>query len=81
MVRRRSPQWVRAMSSQQLHSIGGKLQRERFEGGGISDRQEALWDAVISELEYRRRRSKSIWDTCSCQLCVSPFPEDLLPAR
>lgn len=42
---------------------------------GISDAQEWLWDAVISELEYRRRRDRGRIVACSCMLCIPPFPD------
>lgn len=76
LQRRRSPAWVRAMSDQQLHGLGGKLVREeRY--GGISERQSHLLDSVLSELEYRTRRDlRAGMRSCSCELCMSPFVED-----
>jgi hypothetical protein len=41
----------------------------------LSESQEWLWRAVISELEYRWRTTSGL-QRCSCMLCVPPFPED-----
>lgn len=70
--RRRSPAWVRQMDARQLHATAGKLQRLRATDG-VSVRQEWLWDALISELEYRRRREKDPWKMCLCEFCCDPF--------
>lgn len=73
-TRRRSPGWVRAYSSPALHGLALKLMRMRT-SEGISDAQEWLWDAVVSELEYRRRRALGTVQACSCMLCIPPFPD------
>jgi hypothetical protein len=39
----------------------------------LSDAQEWLWDAVVSELEYRHRQAPPL-KRCSCLLCLAPFP-------
>ena len=41
----------------------------------LTDRQEWLWLACISELEYRQRHMSSAWPRCACELCCQPFPE------
>lgn len=70
-VRRRSPMWMRDMPSLALHRLGGKLLNDD-KAQGLTTRQEALWEAVTSELEYRNRR-RIIADRCMCLLCVGPF--------
>lgn len=72
LTRRRSPGWVRAYSSPALHGLALRLMNLR-RGENLSDAQEWLWDAVISELEYRRRRALGTVKACSCMLCVPPF--------
>lgn len=74
-TRRRSPGWVRDMTDRELHQVGFRFQWDRREQD-LSDRQEWLYDAVCSELEYRRRSARPTWKACSCELCFSPFPED-----
>lgn len=74
LTRRRSPGWIRAYSSRSLHGLAMRLMNLRS-GEDLSDAQEWLWDAVISELEYRRRRDLGRVRACSCMLCVPPFPE------
>ncbi len=39
----------------------------------LSNAQEWLYDALISELEYRRRNAIPGWTACSCYLCSDPF--------
>jgi len=39
----------------------------------LSPAQEWLFDAIVAELEFRRRRCRPIWTSCSCWLCVPPF--------
>jgi len=73
-TRRRSPWWVREMTSLSLHRLAGKLYNE-FRTDGITAEQSKLLDAVISELEYRQRRLCAP-DRCTCMFCCSPFPED-----
>lgn len=41
----------------------------------LTGRQEWLWDACISELEYRQRREVNAGQRCSCELCIPPFPD------
>jgi hypothetical protein len=73
-TRRRSPGWVRAYHSRGLHALAFRLMDLR-RSADLSERQEWLWDAVISELEYRRRtHPRPAW-ACACQLCVPPFPD------
>lgn len=73
-LRRRSPQWVRELTSRECHGIALKLHRGRT-SADLSDAQEWLWEAVISELEYRWRHPSTEWFWCSCELCCPPFPE------
>lgn len=75
LERRRSPGWVRAMSDRELHQIGFRFQHQRQEQD-LSRQQEWLFDAVVSELEYRRRHARPTWSACSCELCFSPFPDE-----
>jgi hypothetical protein len=39
----------------------------------LTERQEWLYDSLISELEHRRRNAKPGWTACSCYLCTDPF--------
>lgn len=71
--RRRSPRYVREWSSKALHAVAMKMNRERT-SGDLSEHQEWLFDAIVSELEYRRRQTRPVWRACSCFLCVPPFP-------
>lgn len=73
-TRRRSPGWIRAYSSTSLHGLALRLMNLRT-SEDLSDAQEWLWDAVISELEYRRRRARGSLQACSCMLCIPPFPD------
>jgi len=69
---------VRAKSSEELHALGGRLfNLSRTQD--LSSRQEWLWDALQSELQYRRRRGLP-GRFCVCALCVGPFVDDLEPA-
>lgn len=45
----------------------------------LSPAQEWLYDGLVSELEYRNRQARHMWDMCSCELCVPPFEEYLPP--
>jgi len=74
VARRRSPLWVRQLTSQKVHGIATKLQHEQRQHD-LSERQEWLWDCLISELEYRARREPRWWLRCSCELCAPPFPD------
>ena len=73
-TRRRSPGWVRAYASPALHGLALKLMR-LGEREDLSDAQEWLWSAVVSELEYRRRTERNPWLKCSCMLCIPPFED------
>lgn len=72
LLRRRSPLWVREATTRALHGIALKMNHGRtlFE---LSDPQEWLWDAIISELEWRNAHPLEFGLRCSCYLCVSPF--------
>jgi hypothetical protein len=72
-ARRRSPSWVRETASPALHSIVARFNRDRA-SADLTDAQEWLWDACISELEYRRRHCRPAWKACACQYCLPPFP-------
>lgn len=78
-VRRRSPGWVRDMSSRELHAIAERFNRLR-PSQDLSERQEWFYDAIVSELEYRRRVARPSWSACACYLCLGPFDFDELPA-
>lgn len=70
--RRRSPAWLRRRSRDELHAMAHYLLRYQ-EGADLSEPQEWLWDALISELEYRWRNTKPAWRRCPCGLCHPPF--------
>lgn len=73
--RRRAPYWVRSLTDQALHGLALKTQRS-FEVGWISDRQEWMLEACISELEYRARRdARAGIKACVCQMCCGPFDD------
>lgn len=74
LKRRRSPYWIREYDSKALHGLALRLMNQQT-GRDLSERQEWLWEAVVSELEYRRRNERNPWLVCSCQLCVPPFPD------
>jgi len=73
---RRSPLWVRECDDRELHQIAFRLQHER-EVDVLSDAQEWLFDALVSELEYRRSNARWPERRCSCSLCFGPFDFDL----
>jgi hypothetical protein len=73
-LRRRSPLWVRQMPGNSLHGLALRLMTESTRHD-LSDGQEWLWSAVISELEWRNRQRAPL-ERCSCELCVQPFPDD-----
>lgn len=77
-TRRRSPQWVRDLDSRVLHAMAFRFNADR-QSEDLSDAQEWLYDALISELEYRHRRATNIRDRCSCELCLPPFTDWLPP--
>ncbi len=70
--RRRSPLWVRDMPSNSLHGLALRLMRDG-ESEDLSDAQEWLWSACISELEYRHRSAPKGEQRCACMLCIPPF--------
>lgn len=70
--RRRSPRWVRDLDSDTLHAIATRFLSLQTTAD-LSERQEWLWTALISELEYRRARTSPAWRKCNCALCVAPF--------
>lgn len=72
--RRRSPGYVRQWSSSALHALAMKMNLDRS-SGDLSEAQEWLFDACVSELEYRRRRTRPVWRCCSCFLCLPPFKD------
>lgn len=76
LPRRRSPGWVRAMSSREIHAVAFRFNWERQESD-LSEPQEWLYDALVSELEYRRRNARWPESRCSCELCVNPFEFDI----
>jgi hypothetical protein len=71
-TRRRSPSWVREMSDREVHSIAFRLNYQRQQED-LSGPQEWLYDALVSELAYRRRRARWPERRCSCELCWGPF--------
>lgn len=73
-LRRTAPQYVRCMTSRELHGIAGRFQREQMLYD-LSERQWWLWEQVLNELEYRWTATRPVWRRCSCLFCVPPFPE------
>jgi hypothetical protein len=71
-ARRRSPMWVRELPRHTLHAMAERFNRDRV-SADLSNAQEWLYDALISELEYRRRNASPGWSACSCYLCSDPF--------
>lgn len=76
--RRRSPWWVRSMTSQALHGLAGRLQRIEYRGvDPLSGGQDWLLDAAISELTWRSKQARrSRRPSCTCHFCFedeSPF--------
>jgi len=57
-----------------VHGIAFRLMQEE-RTADISDRQEWLWNACISELEWRHVNEPRFLKRCSCELCVPPFPD------
>lgn len=70
--RRRSPRWVRESSSETLHAIAHRFLNMQ-ESVDLTERQEWLWNALVSELEYRWRTTRPSWQRCACGLCRPPF--------
>ncbi len=68
-MRRRST-WVvvRSHSGKALHALAGRLFRERMEHD-LTVGQEALWDQIIAELEWRSARRRRGFEWCTCALC------------
>ena len=62
---------VRQSSSERLHSLAGRLQRQRW-GPGLSKGQEQLWTQIVAELVYRSARKRRWCQRCSCYLCRAP---------
>ncbi len=73
-LRRRSPLWVREMPGNSLHGLALRLMSDSTRQD-LTDGQEWLWSAVISELEYRHRAARPE-ARCACELCIPPFPGD-----
>lgn len=74
--RRKSPQYVREMTRAQLHGTAMKFQRQR-QNDGLSASQEWLWDAIISELEWRHLHQLDGQERCFCELCWVPYWADM----
>lgn len=82
-VRRRSPLWVRDLDRRQLHGLTQRLIND-FSTVGLSERQDWLLDACLSELSYRRRRATNPWTSCHCELCfleLEDEPADVVVER
>lgn len=74
--RRRSPLWVRRLDDRVVHALAFRLNSQRT-SEDLSEAQEWLFDACVSELEYRHRQSGPGRLRCSCALCLPPFVEYL----
>lgn len=66
--RRKSPLWVRESTHRELHGIAGRLVLEQHHHE-LSRGQEWLWEAVVSELEWRFLHPGPQWEWCCCSLC------------
>lgn len=73
-ARRRSPQWVRDTDLRTLHGIAFRLM-EVSRTVDLTEGQEWLWAALVSELEYRFRHPGPGERRCACMMCVPPFPD------
>lgn len=71
-TRRRSKGWMRAKSDRELHAIAGRFFNLYWKGE-ITPAQDATWEGLISELEYRARNVKPGENRCTCFLCWNPF--------
>lgn len=69
--RRRSPFWIRQMTSQDLHALALAV-RNRQQHRDLTLKECWLFDTIISELEYRARNWKTGWRWCTCELCTPP---------
>lgn len=69
---RKGPVWLRESSSNALHAILARFDRDR-QSQDLSEAQEWLYDRAVEELEYRRRTCRPMWRACSCRYCISPF--------
>lgn len=72
--RTRGAGYVREWSSGALHAVAIKMDGMR-RGEDLSPSQEWLFDNIVAELEFRRRRTRPVWRCCSCWLCVPPFED------
>jgi hypothetical protein len=63
---------VRAFDTRALHGLLFKMDHQR-QGADLSERQEWLWDAGVSELEWRWLHPGPGEQRCACRLCVPPF--------
>ena len=72
--RRRSPQWVRNYNDRALHGLALRLMKMGTTQD-LSASQEWLWDACVSELEWRRAHHPRPQWACACMLCIPPFPD------
>lgn len=76
--RRARPLWVRELDHRQLHALVGKMHRQRWEGG-LTDRQEWLWDQCMVDLAWRRSHALGL-RKCTCWFCVgASYLEDQEP--
>jgi hypothetical protein len=63
------------MTLHDLHAIATRFNHQRVTED-LSERQEWLYDAVISELMYRRRQTRPMWKACACFLCLEAVDLD-----
>jgi len=63
------------MSDREVHAVAFRFQHERQEAD-LSAPQEWLYDALLSELAYRRRTARWPERRCSCELCWGPFDSE-----
>lgn len=66
------PRWVREASTEELHAIAFAFLNQQTTAD-LSERQEWLWERLISELEHRWRHTRPSWQRCTCGLCRPPF--------
>lgn len=70
-MRRLGPTWLRGMTTEALHGLGGRLLRD-YEEVGLSARQDWLLDRLSHELCWRMSK-RLPQDRCTCRLCLEPW--------
>lgn len=68
---------IRQSSSERLHALAGRLQRDRW-AHDLTRGQEHLWTQIIAELVYRSARKRRWCEQCECDLCRAPEDGDVV---